>query len=436
MTSPAGPVGLPAEDVITAISVHADRAHDAVRRQGASADLAIEALETSALDTVDRARSFADSVDALVGWWFARARALSLQEPQDGGALPLGGGLLAADSEQELLAEALELRPERERTALLLRDAYDLPPAVVAAALGTDQDAAMHLLGRARLHLLPDVSDTDFPLHSGHGGVNEAAMARLSEKNPPTARDSEARRHTDHCSRCRAVLGAQGEARGLLAGLSIVALSDGDREHLLTAVRTRAEMVLPTQEEVARRQAVIADADDQPLPRRLFAPIPVIAALVLATAVGLFFGNVLSTDGGRTFFVRQDTIEVTAPPPQQVNVAPAPPIPSARPSTRAYILPPTMAPVPTAMLFLDPVTGPNGTLVTITGTGWMQDLPVALEYLTPDGLSTGTTGFATPDATGTFTTQLSLFDPSGQIGEHLVVATDGTSRAEAVFTAT
>lgn len=435
--------GLSAEDVVTAVRVHADRVHDAVRRQGASEQSAIVILETSAIEAVQRARSFAD-LDSLIGWWFARARALGLQEPSSGGALPLGGGLLADDQQQQRLAEALERRPERERTALLLRDAYDLPAAVVAAALGLDPDSAMVLVGKARLHLLPDVYDTTVPSLSGHP-VDEAALARLAEGGPIMARDATTKRHAQTCAGCRPVVEAQDDARRLLAALSVVALPDADREHLLGLVERRAEAVLPDQLEIARLEALLAEADDDPLPRRLFAPIPILSALVLATLAGLAIGNLIADDNTGVFVARQNLPAITAPPPLAITVprvVVSDPVPSPRIFTVAPTTPPPTTPPPTtasagpASIAISAATGANGTVVTVTGSGWTDSVPVALDYRTVGGTSTGSQVFVTPAADGTFSTQLALNDPSGTVGPHAIVATDGVKTDTAAFTAT
>nr|MDP9102253.1 hypothetical protein [Actinomycetota bacterium] len=148
-----------AEELIAAVRVHADRVHDATRRLGCTADSAVEIVENSALDLVDALRGNPESVSDLVGWWFARARQLGRAAADAEPDLPMGGGLLANDEVQQQLAEALEQLPERERVAILMRDSYALPALSLATALGTTPDAALELVGRARLDLLPALDD-------------------------------------------------------------------------------------------------------------------------------------------------------------------------------------------------------------------------------------------------------------------------------------
>jgi hypothetical protein len=96
--------GLSAEDVSAAVRIHADRLHDFVRRLGCNAASAVEVVETSALDLVDAVATAPETVPDVVGWWFARARALGRRVPDGASDLPLGGGLLSADQDQAVLA--------------------------------------------------------------------------------------------------------------------------------------------------------------------------------------------------------------------------------------------------------------------------------------------------------------------------------------------
>jgi len=155
---------VPAEVVVGAVREHADRIHDLVRRLGCGQQSCAGVVEASATDLVawaaggtgapagagDRAR-----VALLVGHWaaFAAGRA---QQVRVGGTEPtVGGGLLSRDAEQELLAIALAGRDERDRCALLLRDAYDLPAAAVGVALAAGAPSlALQALERLGLDAL------------------------------------------------------------------------------------------------------------------------------------------------------------------------------------------------------------------------------------------------------------------------------------------
>src|SRR3954462_10914516 len=217
-----------AEDVSAAVRVHADRVHDFLRRLGCTPAAAAEALETSALDLIETAAGSPRQVTHIGGWGVGRARARGARVAGGDNELPLGGGLLAADADQERVAEALERLPERERVAVLLRDSYALSPAAVAVALGTDADAAMETVGRGRLRFLQSIGD-ELPSTGGHP-VALAALARLGLGGPVAARDATTRRHAQSCTVCGGVLAAQERAHRLLAGLTVVALPDADRE--------------------------------------------------------------------------------------------------------------------------------------------------------------------------------------------------------------
>lgn len=459
----SGPVpgALSAEQLVSAVRVHADRVHDAVRRQGCAPEAAAQVVRTSAVELVRRVGGGRAEVDTLVGWWFARARALGLQAERDEGALPMGGsGPLAKDSVQQLLAGAIELRPERQRTAVLLRDAYDLPPEVVAAALGTDADAAMRLVGASRMALLPDVYDTTVPSLAGHA-VDEAALARLSEGRQVQARDATTRKHAQSCGLCRPAVEAQDDARRLLAGLSVVALPAAHRAALMAAVEDQAYATLPTAADLAAaaEQEVIVEE----IPRRLFSPLLTLLALI--AAVGLGAGVGVASSGRSVEPVSIAPLPtVTAPvPPTPEPQAPAParppdpvtsvftisPAPSTtRPSTRPSTTqpprtaPPTTPPSPSpdlsvgpARIDLGPSSGPSGTQVQVSGTGWTAGQRVTVAYLDPDGEPTASRATVVPAEDGTFQVGLTLRDPDGA-GPHAVRATNGDQTQSAPFTQT
>ena len=180
--SPARPAevtsGVSAEELVAAVRVHLDRVHDAVRRLGCERGPAIEVVEASAVDLVEVVAARPETVADAVGWWFARASALG-RRVATRADLPLGGGVLAVDEDQQILSEALDELPERERVALLLRDSYDLPATSVGAALGTSADGAMELVGRARLAFLPLVDDEPAPALPSHAD-GLATLARLA----------------------------------------------------------------------------------------------------------------------------------------------------------------------------------------------------------------------------------------------------------------
>ncbi len=431
---------------MAAIRVHADRVHDAVRRQGCAPEAAAEVVRTSAVELVQRVSGGRAEVDTLVGWWFARARVLGLKARRDDGALPMGGtGPLAKDGMQALVAEAIELRPERERTALLLRDAYDLPPEVVGAALGTDADAAMRLVGASRMALLPDVYDTSVPSLAGHA-VDEAALARLAEGRQVQARDATTRRHAQSCGLCRPAVEAQDDARRLLAGLSVVALPEADRAELMAAVEARALVTLPSAAALAAaaEQEVIIEE----IPRRLFSPLLVLLALLVAVGLGAAVGAANSA-------TKVDPLPVTplptltAPPLPTLDPLAPPPAPAPDPVTSVFTItpsPPPTTPPPTptptaspsagtARLTLDPSSGPDGTPVQVRGTGWTPGGRVTVTYLDDAGQPTASRGSDVADETGSFQVTLVLRDPAGA-GRHAVSATNGQQTQSVAFTQT
>ncbi|MCW2616443.1 MAG: hypothetical protein JWN08_3437, partial [Frankiales bacterium] len=289
--------GISTEDITAAVRVHLDRVHDAVRRLGCGPQEALEVVEASALDLVEAVADRPETVEDAVGWWFARARTLGRQvavaDPAD---LPLGGGVLAVDEDQQVLAESLDQLPERERVALLLRDSYDLPDLSVGAALGTDGDGAMRLVARARLAFLPLVDDeaaTRPPAHQDDLG----ALARLGEGGPVAARDATVRRHALSCDACRAVTDAQQRAHLLLTGLTVVGVPEADRAEVLARVEALASELLPSGAALLLRGREELEQDEQE-DHRLFSPLLALLALVVAAGLGLGLGLLLSRDGG------------------------------------------------------------------------------------------------------------------------------------------
>src|SRR3954469_25177467 len=285
-----------AEDLSAAVRVHADRVHDFLRRLGCTPRAAVQVLETSALDLIEVAAGSPRQVTDVVGWWFGRARALGARGAGGGSELP-GGGVLAADADQAKVAEALERLPERERVAVLLRDSYALSATAVAVALGTDADAAMETVGRGRLRFLQAIGE-ELPSTGGHP-VALAGLARLGAGGPVAARDATPRRHAQSCSVCGAVLAAQERAHRLLAGLTVVALPDADREATLGRIDAQARAALPA----AGTLLLDGDLEDDLLeeePSRLARPLLVLAGIVVAIIVGTLIGVVISRSGRST----------------------------------------------------------------------------------------------------------------------------------------
>ena len=452
-TAPA-PSGVSAEDVVAAVRVHADRVHDAVRRIGCDSEAAVQVVEESAVDLVEVVAARPETVDDAVGWWFARARALGRRVATRSAELPLGGGVLAVDEDQEVLAEALEQLPERDRVALLLRDSYDLPATSVGAALGTDAAGAMELVGRARLAFLPLVDDEPAPEVPAHQG-DLGALARIGEGGQVAARDATTRRHALSCDGCRTLTDAQQRAHLLLTGLTVVALPEGERAGLLGRVEERAYDVLPTSASLladAAEEEEYWDEDEDP---RLFSPLLALLSLVVAVLLGLGIGLLLSRTGGVGSLLGGDgrlpaDVELLQPPSRAPEVLVSPPtIEAPRPRTTVFVIPPPPPPPPPepspepspapaqdpVTLTVDPASGPNGALVTVSGTGFTPGAEVTLTYLDPTGADTGSRSVVTADARGRFTGELTAQDPNNLPGRHTVRATDGQVTADAAYDA-
>lgn len=441
------------EDVLAAVRVHADRVHDAVRRLGCSPVAALAVVEQSAFDLVDVVARQPGSAADLVGWWFARARALGQRAADGEPDLPLGGGLLAADEDQAVIAEALEQLAERERVGLLLRDSYALPEQSVAAALGTSADAAMDVVARSRLSLLAALDRESIPSLEVHV-QNLPALTRLAEGGNVAARDATTRRHVQSCDGCTSLVASMERAHLLLAGLTVAALPDGEREALLSRVEERARAALPSSASLLPGDG--PEDEEEDLPRRLLTPLVAFLLLGLAVLTGLGLGVLLSRGVGSTAVAGSigappssrprataAAVQVSVPPPASlpplpsprvftIAPSPSPVIPSAAPAT---VGPASPKPAPLT-LGLDPTTGPNGATLTVRGTGWPANKAVRLDYLDLLGRQTGSSIVVSAGPDGSFTTTISATDPTGLPGRHTVRGTNGTITTTAAYDAT
>jgi len=443
----ADSVGVCAEDVLAAVRVHADRVHDAVRRLGCDPRAAAEVVETSALDLVDAVATRPETVPDAVGWWFARARALAVRVAARTPDLPLGGGVLSVDEDQEVLAEALDQLPEPERFVLLLRDSYDLPAESVAAAVGTDPVSAMERVGRARLAFLPLVDDEPAPAVPAHQS-DVGALARIGEGGPVAARDATTRRHVLSCEACRGLTDAQQRAHLLLTGLTVVALPEAERVGVLARVETAAHAALPVSAELLiPYQDEGWDEDVEP---RSFSLLLVLLLLLIAGILGVGLGLLLTQTGADELTgagtLPEDAQLISPPPPAPSATVSPPTLEFPAPRTTVFVIPPssppppspepTVAPVPEPLaITLDPASGPNGEPLTVNGTGWTAGVEVLIEYVDPAGRPTGSQAVISADARGRFTAELAAFDPENLPGRHVVRAGDGEVTAEAAYDA-
>lgn len=442
---------LTADEVLDAVRVHADRVHDAVRRLGCGPDAAVQVVEQSALDLVDAARN-ASALSEPIGWWFARARTLGRTVAGTDDLLPVGGGVLGGDANQVRLAEALESLPERDRAALLLRDSYDLPASAVGTALNLDADAAMEVVGEARLAFLPRLLGGTSLSLADHL-VDRGALARLGEGGQVAARDATTRRHAQSCSRCGDALDAQERSRRLLAGLTVVALPDAVREGLLARVEARARQVLPP---TPAEPELIEEWDDEP--QRRYSLSLMALGLVLAIGAGIGIGVLASRD--RT----ASPLSADSPTFPLVTAAPVLSLAAGSPATPASTATPSFSPTPDVfivtppptvpatttpsasgeptisqeplVLELDPSSGPNDTEITVNGAGWTPGASVHVSYLERFSGNPGSSADAIIDERGRFTVTLIAHDSQALPGPHSVTASDGVHQTSTEFTAT
>ena len=440
------------EDLLAVVRVHADRVHDAVRRLGCSPLVALEVVTESALDLVAVVGRDPAAARDPVGWWFARAWDLGQPAAGDSPDLPLGGGLLSADHDQQVLAEVLEQCPERDRMALLLRDSYALAEVSLGAALDLATDPAMEVVGHARLAFLQAL-EGQVPHTVGSHRPDLPALVRLAEGGQVAARDATTRRHVQSCTTCQSTVRALERAHLLLAGLTVVALPNGEREVLLSHVEpaARAALVAPL---------VAGEYEEEPdPPRRLLSPLVALLLLGLAVLVGLGSGVLLSRNIGPDTRPLDVLAVQGAPedPPQQavaVNVGP-PRSPDPLPSLTVSTVPPSprvqasrtaAAPSPSPRvtgpavgsrtLTLDQTRGPNGAFLTVRGTGWPAQQQVRLDYLDRFGRVVGSGAVTTTDATGAFAAIFQAQDPTGLPGRHQVRAISGVEMATTPYDAT
>jgi hypothetical protein len=455
--------GVTVEDVEAVLQVHADRVHDAVRRLGVDGETAVDVVERSGVALVDAVASRPEDVPDAVGWWFAEARRLSGGAAPELPDLPIGGGVLSVDDDQLVLAEVLEELPEDERVALLLRDAYRLPMASVAAALGTDEPVAMSTVARARLHAVPLLDEEPAPAVPSHA-ESLSSLARLGEAGQVEPRDATVRRHVQACLACTAVTEAQQRVHLLLSGLAVVALPAEVRPAVLRRVEGRARAVLPAASSLALTEEELEDweDDDRHVLSPLLATLAVLLALLVGTGLGVLLSRgadaVLPTSSGVLPAVTLPPWEPPPPLTLPADLPPPPPIPT--PRTTVYYLAPkttppaprpttptptpqatTAAPTPTpapdsASLAVDPATGPDGATLQVTGAGWTPGSRVTLDYLDPAGQPLGSSAQVTVGDDGTFAGELVARNPAGVPGRHTVRAGDGSRTRTAPYDAT
>lgn len=433
-----------ADDFVSAVRVYADRVNDLLRRRGVPALEAIEICETYALALLDAVVNAPETVVDLAGWWFARALEVSGSTDAEPSALldePVS--VLAGTEGEDQVRAALATLPATERTAVTLRDSYDLPPLAVEVALGCDESAARYLTANGRLQLVAAYDARQVPDLSGHTGrttVDLGSLSTLADGSLHPARSAPLRRHLSSCRACEEMADALATGRRLAAALPVIAMDDDARESMIQRVAARAELVLPSHDEVLRA----VDEDHDPGPA--VSPVLAVVVLVLALAAGV----------GLAVVSRADSTPAPAPAPIQTTIAPITPgfsvaptpsrhrhssstspdplaSQSRRPANRRATdspSPPATSSAPAATgpatISLTPSTGHSGTTITVTGSGFPAGTTVHVAYA---GGQSSTT--AAVHSSGRFSAH--LVARALLPGHETVSATDGSTSAKAVF---
>jgi DNA-directed RNA polymerase specialized sigma24 family protein len=157
-----------ADDFVSAIRVYADRVNDLLRRRGVPPLEAIEICETHALALLDAVINAPESVIDLAGWWFARANEVTSASPATSAAGDEAISMLAGTEGESRVRAALDTLPDAQRSAVILRDGYDLPPQAVGVALRRGSDSATELTASGRLGLVSAYDARPAPDLAGH----------------------------------------------------------------------------------------------------------------------------------------------------------------------------------------------------------------------------------------------------------------------------
>jgi DNA-directed RNA polymerase specialized sigma24 family protein len=435
-----------ADDAVAAIRVHADRVHDLLRRSGCGPEESVEVTEAYAFALLDALVNAPQTVGDMAGWWFGRALELARRlggtaEASDVRPHEESTSVLAGTPGEAQVRAALASLPESERTAVLLRDGYDLPPQAVAVALRRDAETTDALVAVGRLHLGAAYDDRTPPDLSGHTGrtpADLAALSRLADGTLVPQRSVGLRRHLSACVACEDTVDALARGRRLAAGLPVIAMPDDAREGMLERVGIRAAATLPTVDEVLL--AVEEDDDIRPAISPLIVVFAVVVALVLGVAVAALTRSNSSGGESDTLTPLPSVAPVVTPAFPTTSVTPSASAsgsrsPSARPSTTATA---SVRPTSTGSVFvvnpaivLSPPQGPRGTQITVTGTGWEPGDSVTLRYV---GTVTSSSSTAVASARGAFRVVIAA---NGLVpGDYTVRATGSSGSASASFTQT
>lgn len=436
-----------ADDVVAAVAVHADRANDMLRRNGIPAYEAVDVLDRYAAELIAALERQPEIVGDLAGWWFGRClSALAVEpfsQPADHGRVR---SLLGKGETEQNIRAALAGLPRLQRLAVVLRDAYDLPLAAAAVALDRSALSTADLVAAGRLQLMSGYDDTPTPAAAGHVGrapIDIAALTAVADGSADPQVTLAQRRHVSACDLCEEMLERMGRARRLALGLPVLALADADRERLIDRTRARADDALPTQDEVVA--AAVADVEPRGVPMILVAGLLFIAAVlgVGAGAVSRHLQASASTGpvGSRPLPpvpvdqpVSPSGAPVTSSPPAAKRTLPPliirtsrtpPPSSSAAPARSRSAPPTSSSAAATAAMTITPTSGPSGTVIDVTGTGFLPGSTVSVTY----GGMQGTT--AVTDANGAFTASVTA--SAALPGSYDVTASDGIDSVSQAF---
>jgi hypothetical protein len=440
-----------ADDFVSAVRVYADRVNDLLLRAALPLLESIGAAETDALDLLDELVEAPAEVLDLAGWWFARAVERAGQGPA--AASPEAAEaiirLLATSPAEVQVRTALGGLASAERTAVVLRDGYDLPPQAVQVALQVDADTATELTAAGRLGLVATYDARSLPSLDGHAGrttVDLASLSKLAEGSLEAPRAAALRRHATSCEACSDVLEALSRSRRLAAGLPIIAMDGGARESLIARVAAQAEATLPSHEAVVRA----LDEDDAPGPP--ISPVIAVIVLVIAVALGVIIAAVSSSGHSPKpapapvpFITPTGSPGQSALPGTSTSQPPSPsggtsgssgssspsqrPSGSTSPSHSASQTPTSPPPASGPAIVVAPDQGAKGSTIEVSGSGWTPGSTVRVTYG-----HTGTTVPATVDSGGQFTATLRA--TAVLPGVEQITAVAGSKRASTSYTQT
>jgi hypothetical protein len=433
-------VGVSADAFVAVVRAYADRVHDDVRRLGCTAAEAAEVVETSALGLAERLRVRPHEVRDLVGAWFRDARVYAdrVGSGVDADDLAAGEGIVQRSEDDAAARGALIRLNDRDRVALLLRDAYDLPYVSAGVALGLDQDATATVVARARLRFLRLVGDG--PDDPAEHDPELAAAARLADGQLAPDLVPATERHVAKCPVCGPVVPAMREARRLLSGLAILAMADAERDRLITRATAVAERVLPSAAEVAAAEDAPEPSD---LPRWWMTAACLTGAFVLGAVLALAGdgASLSSRSGGPPSFEPGVPTRTASPSSLTPTPTPTATATATASATASRTAPPsrTASPTPSPTfewfvggenISLSPASGPNESTVTVTGTGWRPGQAVTIQYLNALGGATGQQATGVPDASGRFIAHLVCADPANIPGPHTVRARNNSGQTD------